>query len=261
MLLRLTYIRSLAAPCAAAVLITAALLMPARPALAFPPPGDDTLPVTGSVSVSSRIGQETIALNGTVTIERGGAQMQGGVEVVPAEIVALSLSGNSVTGPIVVIESNALTSSGELRALQSGSSYPASSFFDVYVTVTAPASTGTPTVTTITLSNNAPLHMVASGSLYEWPPASASYAATPNPCVALTPALPKEICITDLSFKISVETSPGVGGIASLPEPAGAAAGDRSPSGGDRAAGVGIGLGGLLCAGLAGWYARRLLAR
>ena len=208
--------------------------------------------MVGQVSVASRIGTETISLNGTATIQRGDAQLQGGVEVVPAEIIALTLSGTSLTGAISVEESNTLASAGELRALQPSSSYPASSFFDVYVKVTAPASNGTPTVTSMTLSNNVALHIVASNNLTEWPPISASYAATPDPCVPLAPALPKQICITGLAFTISGGTL-AVGGMASLPDIG------RAAARGNTAAGMAIGLAGLVAAGLAGWCARRVL--
>jgi hypothetical protein len=260
MLLRPVRLCLLTALSALVALTASALLPPARPALAFPPPGVDILPVAGAVSVSSRIGQETIALSGTATVQRSAVQMQGGVEVVPAEIIALSLSGMSVTGPVSVLESTTLASSGELRALQPGYSYPASSYFDVYVKVTAPASNGTPTVTSMTLSNSTALRVVPGSSILEWPPVSATYSATPNPCVPLAPALPKQICITSLAFKVSGGTA-AVGGVASLPEIAGAAARDHGPSRSQTLAGMAIGLLGLAVAGAAGWYLRRLFAR
>jgi hypothetical protein len=233
-----------------AALTAVALLASPRSALAFPPAGTDELPVSGQVSVSSRIGQETIPLTGTATIQRGAAQLQGGVEVVPAEITALSLQGDSVTGPITVAESATLASTGELRALQTSSSYPASSYFDVYATVTAPASPGG----SITLHNEAALHMVAASNLYTWPPVSATYSATPNPCVPLLPSLPKGICITSLSFTISG----GVGGLTRLADVDATAERDFAPSRHDTAAGIGIALAGVLAVGVTGWYVRRL---
>jgi hypothetical protein len=239
-----------------AALASVALLAPARSALAFPPEGTDNLAVNGQVSVTSRIGQETIPLTGTVTIQRSSVQLQGGVEVVPAEITALNLQGNSVTGPITVAESASRASMGELRALQAApNSYPASSFFDLYVTVTAPASPSD----SITLHNDAPLRTVAAGNLYGWPPSSASYSATPNPCVPLLPSIPKGICITSLSFKIS-GSNETVGGVTELSGAGGSAESERAPSRSDTAAGIGISLAGLAAAGLAGWYMRRALA-
>jgi hypothetical protein len=236
-------------------LAAAALLVSPRSALAFPPPGTDELPVSGQVSVSSRIGQETIPLTGTATIQRSAVQLQGGVEVVPAEITAMSLQGDSVTGPITVAESASRASMGELRALQAApDSYPASSFFDVYATVTAPASPGG----SITLHNDTALHMVIGGNLSAWPPFSASYSATPSPCVPLFPSLPKGICITSISFKIS-GGSAVVGGVTRLADVQAAAEAERAPSRSDTVAGIGISLAGLAAAGLTGWYMRRVL--
>jgi hypothetical protein len=235
-------------------LACAALLVSPRSALAFPPADTDNLPVSGQVSVTSRIGQETIPLTGTVTIQRSAVQLQGGVEVVPAEVTAMSLQGDSVTGPITVAESATLTSTGELRALQAApNSYPASSYFDVYATVTAPASPGG----SITLHNDTALHMVAASNLYTWPPFSASYSATPIPCLPLFPSLPKGICITSLSFTISG----GVGGVTRLADVDAPAEAERAPSRSDTAAGTGIAVAGALAAGVAGWYVRRLLVR
>ena len=241
-----------------ALLAAFALLWSRQPALAaFPPPGTDQLPVTGQASVSSRIGQETIPLAGTVTFQRGATQMQGGMEVVPAEIIAMSLQGTSVTGPVSIAESSTLASTGELRALQPSSSFPASSFFDVFVVATAPASTGTPTVTSIALHNNATLHMVASTDLIRWPPASATYAATPNPCVALFPSLPKGICITSLTFTVGG----GVGGITELPDIATAAASERGVSEHPRAIAIAFAAAGAALVTGVFWCARRLVFR
>ena len=232
-------------------LTAVALLASPRSALAFPPAGTDNLPASGQVSVTSLLGQETIPLTGTVTIQRGAAQLQGGVEVVPAEIIALNLQGNSLTGPVTVAESVSLASMGELRALQPSSSYPASSLFDVYATITVPAAPSP----SVTLHNNAPLHVVATTNLYNWPPASTTYSAAPNPCVPLLPALPKSICITSLSLTISG----GVGGVTRLSEIGASAATERAPSRSDREAGIGIAVAGALTAAGGVWWARRSL--
>jgi hypothetical protein len=100
--------------------------------------------------------------------------------------------------------------------------------------------------------------MVAGGNLYGWPPVSATYSATPNPCVPLLPSIPKDICVTSISFKIS-GGSAAVGGVTRLADVDAAAEAERAPSRSDTAAGIGIGLAGLAAAGLAGWYVRRLL--
>ena len=147
-------------------------MLPLRaPAYALPPAGTDVLDVVGQVSVVSLLGTETISLAGTMTIVRGDPQLDGGGEVVSAEIVSLSLAGESVTGPVTVSESPTFASSGEIRSLQPPpDQFPASSFFDVFIEVAVPASPSP----TVTLHNEAPLHIVPmSGgnevSLSSWP--------------------------------------------------------------------------------------------
>ncbi len=229
------------------MLVAIVMLAPTRPAFAsFPAAGTDVIPVTGQVSVSSRIGTETIALSGTATILRQPTHLESGFEVQTAEVTALSLTGDSVTGPVSVGESQTLTSNGELRALQTSGSYPASSFFDVYATITAPASPGGSMV----LINSTPLHMAATASLNSWPQLSATYTATPSPCVALTPVFPKTICVTSASFTLGG----GVGGIAELANVSAAAGSSRSATWE-----IALGAAGALAALGAAWSTRRLL--
>lgn len=243
------------------------------------PPGTDVLDVSGQVSVTSLLGSETIPLNGTVTVQRSSAQIQGGAYVIDAEIIAMDLAGTSVTGPIAVVESATLVSPGEIRGLQQApNKFPASSFFDLFIVVSLPAS---PTAT-VTRHNLVPLHLVpVSGgsevSLGEWPPIGVKYQATPVPCVPLVPFLPQNICVTSLSITITgaspiatptatatptplpPSTPDPVGGIAELSEVAGTplAATDSSDSNAGVVAVVAaltaaaVGLGG------AAWYGRR----
>jgi hypothetical protein len=206
---------------AVAVALAATALLAPRDALAaFPAAGTDTVPVAGLVSITSRIGVETIELTGTATIQRQASHFESGFEVQDAEVTALNLTGSSVTGPVTVGESTTVVSPGELRALQTSSSFPASSFFDVYATITAPASPGD----TITLRNTVALHMTPSGSLITWPPYSATYSVTPDPCVSLIPTFPKTICVTNASFAVSG----GVGGMTELASVGPAAGSSRS---------------------------------
>ncbi|OGO51529.1 MAG: hypothetical protein A2148_01225 [Chloroflexi bacterium RBG_16_68_14] len=214
--------------------------------------------MSGQVSLVSRLGSETIALTGTATIQRGDPYLEGGVEVVDTEIVSLTLEGQSLTGPITVWESATLKSSGEIRSLQPPpTQFPASSFFDVFVTIVAPASPSP----TITLYNTTALHMVptTNGTVYRWPPGGATYAAQPSPCVALLPTLPKAVCITSVSFTIDAP----VGGIAAAPELAGAPLGEAGSSG--PSAGLVGGMAAAVAAGavaLGGaWWARRRSGR
>ena len=147
-------------------LVGAGQLHSAPPVLALPPAGTDVLDVSGEVSLTSLLGSETIPLSGTVTIQRSDPQIQGGVEVVDAEIVAMDLAGTSLTGPITVTESAILVSSGELQSQQPPpNQFPASSFFDVFLVVVAPASPSP----TITLHNEVPLHLVPTSGGSEVP--------------------------------------------------------------------------------------------
>ncbi len=189
------------------LLASASLLRPTPRGHALPPAGVDVLVVTGEVSVTSLLGAETIPLTGSITIERGDPQMDGGTEVVAAEIVAMDLVGASITGPIAVVESTTLISSGEVRSLQPPpDQFPASSFFDVFISVTLPASPAP----TVSRHNKVPLHLVPmSGgsevSLSEWPPIGVKYEAAPDPCVPLVPILPQNICVTGLSIVLGGE--------------------------------------------------------
>ena len=198
-----------------ALALGAGALIPSSAAAAFPPAGTDVLTVTGSVGVVSELGSETIPLTGSATVQRQNTHMEGSVEVVDMELIALDLAGDSLVGAIAISESATLTSPGELRALQAApQSYPASSFFDVYIRAIAPANPSP----TQTLYNTAPLHMVPwfggmEISLSNWPPYNQTFVADTTPCVPLFPTLPLNVCITSLS--IAVEGS-GVGGIAEL---------------------------------------------
>ena len=237
----------------AVLLAASGVVLPLRaPAYALPPAGTDVLDVVGQVSVVSRLGTETISLAGTITIVRGNPQLDGGVEVVSAEIVSLSLAGESVTGPVTVSESPTFASTGEIRSLQPPpDQFPASSFFDVFIEVAVPASPSP----TVTLHNEAPLHIVPmSGgsevSLSRWPPSGVTYRVEPSPCVPLLPSAPKEICVTSLSFTLD----PPVGGIAAPPEPAGTSLETGGMSG--VLVGIAAGVAGVLALSGAAWWTK-----
>ena len=243
------------------LLAASGALLPLRaPVFALPPAGTDVLDVVGQVSVVSRLGTETISLAGTITIVRGNPQLDGGVEVVSAEIVSLSLAGESVTGPVTVLESPTFALTGEIRSLQSPpDQFPASSFFDVFIEVAVPASP----IPTVTLHNEAPLRIVPmSGgsevSLSSWPPSGVTYVVEPNPCVPLLPSAPKEICVTSLSFTLD----PPVGGIAGLPAvKGGPAAADSADDSTALVAGIASGVAGALALSGAAWWTKSRLLR
>ncbi|MCH8025915.1 MAG: hypothetical protein IH866_03890 [Chloroflexi bacterium] len=192
-------------------LLVIGLLALTSTAGALPPAGGESLNVTAEVGISSRLGEETITLTGIASIERDDPQIDGGVEVAAARIAALSLTGDSVTGPITVTVSETLESTGELRSLQPPpDQFPASSFFDAFLDAAIPVSgiRSAPVV-----HNEMPLHLVPMEngeevSLSGWPPVGVTYAATPDPCVPLLPELPAEICITSVSIEFGAVKTP-----------------------------------------------------
>lgn len=193
-----------------AVVVGASLLSQASPAEGGTPGGQDVLSVTALVGVTSRLGSEVIPFEGTVTIDRSDPRMDGGIQVVDLAINSLSLSGTSIIGSVSATESQTLPSVGEFRSLQPlPNKFPASSFFDVFFEVSAPASPSP----TITLRNVDAIHLVPdlAGSevpLYTWPPFSVTYGATPNPCVPLLPTQPAEVCVTMVSVTFGEQGGP-----------------------------------------------------
>lgn len=199
---------------------------------AFLPAGQDQMGVYGAVTVASRLGTETIALTGTVTIQRSEARDDGGVSVVDLEIVELSLLGASVTGPVAVTESAALASFGEIRSQQPGQDYPATSHIDAHVVVAHAADPGP----TQSVHNDLPARIVpvVNGNeqpLTYWPPVGLTFAVTPDPCLPLLPSDPKEVCVT--SLWVTFEALSGVGGVSELAslDVSSAAVAARDPAG------------------------------
>ncbi|MEX0785113.1 MAG: hypothetical protein WD939_00605 [Dehalococcoidia bacterium] len=207
----------------AAIAVAIALAAPSRAAFAFPPAATDVLDVSATVSVTSRLGSETFPLTGTVEIARSDPYIDGGVSVVDLEIVALNLTGQSVTGGVGVSESAALASAGEIRSQQPGLDYPADAFLDAFIVVIAPASPSP----TITLHNSAALRMTPSfgGNPIQtsaWPPAyPLTLDADTSPCVPLLPVNPMGACVTNLSVTFGETPDPGgaVGGFTELSPP------------------------------------------
>ena len=248
-----------------------ALLLPSSAIAAnLPPAGNDMFVVTGSVSVTNRLGSETVALVGSAMVSRQSAHMDGGVEVVDMEITALSLSGAASVGTITITKSASPTSTGELRGLAPPpDSFPASSFFDVYADVTVPASPGG----TMVLHNTIPFDLPASGDIYSWPPNGYTFGGaqtgsgqcTANPPfgppagggILLIPAQPSCTYVTSASFTLSG----AVGGIAELPHSERSYERSRADDGGGigvRSGLIGAAVASILVATV--WYARRRLA-
>lgn len=132
-----------------------------RAAFALPPAGSDTFSAVGSATVDSRGGRETIQLAGTITIARSAPFMDGGVEVVSAQITSMSLTGTSLIGNVTITHNPSIASVGEIRSLQAGQEYPASAFFDVFAQINAPGPND--------VQNNIPIRMTATANITEWP--------------------------------------------------------------------------------------------
>ena len=191
------------------MLFAGGLLPPRATAGGLPPAGTDTLDASAEISIVSLLGTETISLMGTVTIERSDPLIDGGVEVIDAEIVSMDLEGTSVVGPISVTESVTLSSVGEIRSLLSGEKFPASSFFDIFISAVVP---GSPSPT-LTLHNTEAMHLVPmSGGnevpLTAWPPSGVTYQDEPDPCIPMLPVLPAQVCVTMISVTFGEPPAP-----------------------------------------------------
>ncbi|MCH8950029.1 MAG: hypothetical protein IIB87_06590 [Chloroflexi bacterium] len=239
-----------------------ALLSGGQPAYAFPPAGQDDFGLRGQVSLVSRLGQETLELSGTATLQRSDPYDDGGVQVVDIELISMLLTGQSVTGPVVVTESATLASIGEVRSQQPGQDFPADSFIDVFVEILIPASPDpTASVHNDVAARVVPMFGGTPLPLASWPPIGRTYGASYDPCVPLLPATPKEICVTALSFEF--ESLAAVGGVSELAGEIGAPLAEPAAGGGGLAfiimvAGVAAGFAAAFAFG-GGWYARRAL--
>ncbi|MCI0776859.1 MAG: hypothetical protein J4N95_01650 [Chloroflexi bacterium] len=179
---------------------------------ALPPAGSDTFNVTAEVGISSRLGEETIPLSGTFRVERGdpGIDEKTGVEVVMAEITSIDLQGESLTGPVSINQSPVLASLGEIRSLQEPpDQFPADSFFDIFIEARIPASPqGELVLHNEDLIRLVPVEGDSQVSIDSWPPVGVTYSAELDPCVALLPALPAEVCVESISITIGVVKTP-----------------------------------------------------
>ncbi len=200
------------------LLLGAGLVLSAQQAYAYPPAGSDTMQATAIVSLTSRLGQETITFSGIVTISRSDPYMNGGVEVVDLAVTSLALGGNSITGPVIITQSATFQSLGEIRSGQPGQDWPASAYLDIFVDVGAPASPSD----TITKHNEDAIRVVpmfggSPLSISSWPPSAVPWEAGLSSCVSLLPTLPKDVCVTSLSLVLNGAASgEEVGGLAEL---------------------------------------------
>ncbi len=176
--MRLRYAVLLAVPASAllALIISVNMFGSTHSARALPPAGTDELNAGGTVAVTTRLGKETLFLSGSATIQRQDPHMEGGVEVANAEITSMSLTGTSSAGEVTATESTTRASLGEIRSLQAPpTQFPASSFFDVFIDVSVPASPSG----TLALHNEQALRLIAQTSLTGWPPTGVKYQLVP----------------------------------------------------------------------------------
>jgi hypothetical protein len=137
---------------------------------AIPDTKDHTLPVSAGIDVLTRFGPQRVILTGTMALHTGELRQDGGDDVVDLELRQLYLTGASPLGRVTV-GAGTPVSLGEIRGLQPGALFPASSFLDLYADVEAP---DTP-VGPLELHNETALRLVpwANGgeaSLAGWPP-------------------------------------------------------------------------------------------
>lgn len=85
-----------------AALVALGALPSERAARALPPAGTDDLDLRGQIQVLSRLGSETVQLQGNGTVEHDDPYLDGGVEVVDTRITGLLLNGQSTVGGISV---------------------------------------------------------------------------------------------------------------------------------------------------------------
>jgi hypothetical protein len=142
---------------------------------ALPPARSDVLPVVAVADVAARLGQERITLTGWMQLDRTSPRPEGGVEVVDLEIVGMRLRGASQLGAISAVQRSAAVSRGELRSLERGSQFPASSFIDLFADVSAPDSPFGP----LSLHNEVALHLASAAPLDAWPPLGVRYQLEP----------------------------------------------------------------------------------
>ncbi len=170
------------------------------------------MPVTATVDVFTRFGEQYVVLTGWMELDTGKPRIEDSREVVGVQLAQLHLTGASQLGLVTVSERNDAVhvSQGEIRSLQSGAQFPASSYLDLYADISAP---DTP-VGALSLHNDDAIQLVpweneGEASLTRWPPFGVQYreADQGTACVPLfddSGTAPKlGLCISDLSLDIA----------------------------------------------------------
>jgi hypothetical protein len=182
-------------------LILSSLLNLHRGVQALPPAGLDDVHVSADVLVKSRIGTETVHLEGTATIVREDPHDEGGLQVVDFTVVPIDLAGDSLVGHVTATENPDVPSTGQIRKREASQDFPLDAFFDVYLEVGPPRSGFQ---SAVVLYNETSIHLTNSVDISVWPPYSIEFTAAP----------------TEVSSHCSPSASPpGPGGIALFPPP------------------------------------------
>ncbi len=182
-------------------LVLSGLLIVHPAARALPPAGTDYVYATADVLIKSRIGTETVHLEGTATILRQDLHLESGVQVVDDQITSLSLAGNPPEGHVTVNQSFDLSTTGEIRSQHAAQEYPADASFDAYLEVHPP--TAGAQVASV-LHNQTAIHLANAANITTWPPYGVDFTADP----------------TETGTHCSPSASPpGPGGIALFPPP------------------------------------------
>jgi hypothetical protein len=143
-----------------------------------------TLPAAVTVDVLSRFVEQTIILTGWIEVTTSQPRIEKGVSVFDLQIDSVHLQGASQLGVITANErpddGGRYVSHGEVRALQPGQQFPASSYIDLYADIVAPHSSFGP----LAFHNEGALHLVpwqgdGEVPLTAWPPLGTSYRLEP----------------------------------------------------------------------------------
>jgi hypothetical protein len=178
-------------------------------AYCYPPAGTDTMnPTTATVELNIiGIGSETLTVTGPTVVSRQDPYNPGDGHIkIDTEIVSMSLTGtSSLVGPITIVESPTLHSTGYIRQINAGVDFPAYSYFDVYIEIQT---------TMGVFHNDDPVPMEA--TIYSIPPWGSTY-TSPLENIPLKNQQDNIIgFITHVSHKIP--SAPPVGGIAFTPD-------------------------------------------
>ncbi len=138
------------------------------PRAVFPPAGTDTFSSTATVGVQPGCTGRTVPvhLSGNTTVMRKApGKNSSGHDFIPTEMITLDLKGSSPLGPVKVTLNPAMSSTGQVTAMGKSSDFPANSFFDIFVEVSAGNSSH--------LHNESPIHMQA--TIKAIPPVGSKY--------------------------------------------------------------------------------------